>query len=81
MFVIMDTEHYNDKIHQILSDDTKFTKMEKIPTPQLKKKLRALIDSVHAADSSPRFPKLIGTVTPPQISALAATWSAPPTTH
>ena len=53
-----------DKINVILSDNTKFVQINKDPTLQLKKKLRALIDTVHATSNAPRFPSLIGQYQP-----------------
>lgn len=64
MFVIMDKQKYNSKINEILSDADKFKKIERDTTPQLKKKLRALIDTIHSVSDAPRFPNLIGNFQP-----------------
>jgi hypothetical protein len=47
-FVITNTKDYNNKIQEILSDETKFKKIEHDPITELKKKLNKLIDVVNA---------------------------------
>ena len=47
-FVIMNSKDYNKKIQNILSDETKFKKINKDPIDGLKKKLNKLIDVANA---------------------------------
>ena len=63
-FVIMNKENYKQKLNQILSDEDKFQKVEKDPTPQLKKKLRSILETIHAKSSSIRFPMPVGQYQP-----------------
>ena len=42
------------------SDPSKFIPVTKDPTPQLKKKLRSLLDIVHAKSSAPKLPVPVG---------------------
>ena len=60
LFVIMNKQNYVEKIDHILSDQDKFVKSNKDPTPQLKKKLRDLIEIIHAKNGAVRFPMPVG---------------------
>ena len=60
VFVIMNRNDYNRKIDALTSDPSKFIPVTKDPTPQLKKKLRSLLDIVHAKSSAPKLPVPVG---------------------
>ena len=60
IFVILNKEEYVDKINVILEDSEKFVKIDRDTTPQLKKKLRQLIETLHASSSSVRLPMPVG---------------------
>jgi hypothetical protein len=64
VFVIMNRTKYNDQISSMLSDKTKFKKVNKDPIPSLKKELNNLIDVVNAVTGPHHIDKLIGHFTP-----------------
>lgn len=64
IFVIMNRADYSNKINDILSDGNKFIKVDKDPTPQIKKKLRSLIDTVNANSNAPRMTLPVGNFEP-----------------
>ena len=70
-FVIMNMIDYNTKIENILSDQTKFKKINRDPITNLKKKLNALIDNVNAAQGPHHMQKLIGHYKPGYIYGTA----------
>ncbi|XP_076057234.1 uncharacterized protein LOC143034771 [Oratosquilla oratoria] len=59
-FVLIDTEEYLQKLDQILGDTSKFKKITRDPTENLKKKLNKLIDIVNATTGGTKLPKLSG---------------------
>jgi hypothetical protein len=63
-FVILNTDDYKLQINEILKDEDKFVKINTDSTPQLKKKLRKLIETHNAAPSSCNLPKPVGNYLP-----------------
>ena len=60
VYVIMDTEEYNEKMDRILGDTNKFQKLQKDPTIQLKSKMNTLVRSANASQQEIKFPQVIG---------------------
>lgn len=63
-YVVLDKADYESKINILLSDETKFTKLSRDPTLQLKKKLRNLIDTQNACVDATYFAKPTGSYQP-----------------
>ena len=55
VFVIMNRNDYNRKLDALTSDPSKFIPVSKDPTPQLKKKLRSLLEIIHSKSSAPKL--------------------------
>ena len=55
----MNTADYNKKIDDLLADETKFTKIEKDPAPELKTELNKLISTANARNDC-YIPKILG---------------------
>lgn len=55
---------YNKKLDHILHDHTKFKKLNKNPTNQLKSKLNKLINANNAEQNSLKLPKIVGDYRP-----------------
>ena len=58
--VIIDTDEYLQKMDSILNDKTKFVKITRDPTEDLKKKVNKLVDNVNAKAGGIKLPRLIG---------------------
>ena len=71
VFVVMNKQDYTNKIDKIIQDGNKFCKIEKDPTPQIKKKLRSLVEAIHANANAPRFPMPVGHYEPGYIYGTA----------
>ncbi|XP_050691560.1 uncharacterized protein LOC126983104 [Eriocheir sinensis] len=63
-FVIMAKEEYLSKMDSILSDTSKFKKIRRNPTEDMKKKINATCRAINIATKSTRFPKLTGEFSP-----------------
>ena len=59
-YVLIDTSEYLTKINTILSDESKFVKIKKDPTDDLKKKLNGLIHKANKSNSQIKFKYLEG---------------------
>ena len=59
-YVLIDTNEYLTKLDAILSDETKFMKIKRDPTEDLKKKLNGLISKVNKSKSQIKFKCLEG---------------------
>ena len=67
VFVVMDTCYYESKINDFLSDTTKFIKIDKNPTLDLKRKLNKHISIINAVIDGAKLNKLIGHFEPAYI--------------
>ena len=59
LFVVMDTCYYDSKINDFLSDTTKFIKIYKNPTLDLKRKLNKHISTINAVINGAKLNTLI----------------------
>ena len=66
-FVIMNSKDYKEKLNNIVLDESKFKKIKKDPTLELKRDLNKLIDRINAVQDAIHFKKLIGNYTPAYI--------------
>ena len=64
VFVILDREFYENEINQVLSDESKFTKIRKDPTEDLKRELNKHISVVNNSSKSIKFCKREGKYQP-----------------
>lgn len=69
VFVIMDTTYYQEKIAEILGDESKFMKIENDPTVELKRKLNKHIGIVNAVNDDIKLTKLVGHFDPAYLYA------------
>ncbi|XP_076043610.1 uncharacterized protein LOC143026725 [Oratosquilla oratoria] len=63
-FAIIPKQEYLTKMDNILADTSKFTKITRNPTEQIKKKINSVIDTINTSLSSPHFNKLTGDYSP-----------------
>ncbi|XP_064106896.1 uncharacterized protein LOC135215872 [Macrobrachium nipponense] len=59
-FVLIKTAEYRQKLDAILSDSTKFERLTKSPTDEIKKEANDIISSVNAATNAVHIPPIIG---------------------
>ena len=59
VFVVLNRERYTSGIAEILSDDTKFIKIDAVPTETIKKEINELISQVNN-QTDQKLQKLIG---------------------
>ena len=64
MFVILDATEYHQKTATILDDNTKFKKISKNPTDQLKRSANDLINALNKASKTFKFDKITGEYQP-----------------
>ena len=64
IYVILDRKDYDDKINDIISDETKFQKIRADPTDNLKKKANKLIAAANAEVEGVHFREIIGEYKP-----------------
>lgn len=64
IYVILDKEQYKSKLDDILSDQTKFEKLDHNPSNQLKKKLNAIIKHNNGVANNLKLPELVGDYKP-----------------
>ena len=64
VYVIMEKTEYDRKMDAIFDDSTKFKKLQKDPTEQLKKRINQLVTKANAAQDEIIFPKPIGDFSP-----------------
>ena len=64
MYVILNKEDYDNKIQQVLEDTTKFKKLRKNPTEELKKTVNALITANNAEIGSQKLLPISGEYKP-----------------
>ena len=64
VYVIMNKDDYQSKIDDILSDNSKFVKIDKDPTENLKQQANNLISTLNAAVGDLKLPKVIGEFSP-----------------
>ena len=69
VFVVMNTQMYQQKIDEILSDSTKFMKIDKDPTEDLKKQINQLIAQIKQDNKEYPLQKLTGHFEPGYIYA------------
>ena len=67
IFVVLNKTDYHSKLQNILDDTTKFKKLDKNPTNQLKLKINKLIIANNAKLNSTKLPKIIGDYKPSYI--------------
>jgi len=58
--VIIPKAEYLHKMDNILSDNTKFKRITRNPTEDIKKRINAVVKSINAIQSAPKLPKLTG---------------------
>ena len=64
VYVIMKKTEYNEKMDGILLDVSKFQRLEKDPTQELKKKISRLVTLANNQQNTIKFPKIIGDYSP-----------------
>ena len=64
IFVILNKYDYLSKINAILSDNSKFRKIENDPTNELKSKANKLISTLNASQSDVKLSKIVGDFSP-----------------
>ena len=64
IFVVLNKTDYHSKLQNILNDHTKFKKLNKNPTNQLKSKINKLITANNAKLNSTKLLKIIGDYKP-----------------
>ena len=64
VFVIMDRHDYIDKINALLEDESKFERIKKDPTNQVKAKVNRIITSANAVIGDIHFQKISGEFSP-----------------
>ena len=64
LYVILNKEEYHSKINCILSDTTKFVKINKDPTNSIKTKVNKLITTLNATNNELKISKIIGDYEP-----------------
>ena len=64
VFVILDKDYYVNQINQLLSDETKFRKINKDPTDELKRELNKHIDEVNSHSKQIKITKREGKYEP-----------------
>ena len=60
VYVIMKKSEYNEKMNGILLDSSKFQRLVKDPTQELKKKMSRLVSQANNQQDTIKFPKVIG---------------------
>ena len=60
VYVILDKEYYENRINDVVSDEQKFTKIDKDPTNDLKQELNKLIVQCNSVQQDILFPKREG---------------------
>ena len=60
IYVIMDTEEYDEKMDRIFGDTNKFQKLQKDPTDRLKVKINTLVKKANSVQQEIKFPQVIG---------------------
>jgi len=63
-FVILDKSYYNDQINSFLDNSSKFSRIPKDPTEQLKRELNKLISAANNSTDSFKLQKLMGRYEP-----------------
>ena len=63
-YVILNKEEYEEKMHNILSDSTKFKRIEKDPTDAIKKKANNLIEAQNSVVDDFKLKKIVGDFQP-----------------
>ena len=63
-FVIMNKEEYKEKLDQILLDHTKFKKITKDPTEDLKRKVNKLVKENNKKNADLKLPEIVGQHSP-----------------
>ena len=69
VFVVLDREYYTNAINNILSDETKFQRIDKDPTESLKKRLNGLITQINISNNTTKMSKLVSHFEPGYIYA------------
>ena len=64
VYVILDRKDYNDKLDTILSDESKFKRITKDPTSEVKKEANRLITAANAENGGVHFKKIVGEYKP-----------------
>ena len=59
IFVVLNKTDYHSKLQNILDDHTKFKKLNKNPTNQLKSNINKLITANNVEHNSTKLPKII----------------------
>ena len=62
--VLINTDDYHHKLDAILADSTKFKKIRKNPTEEIKKEANQVIDRINALSSSTKIPRIKGDFEP-----------------
>ena len=64
VYVLLNKQDYLDKLNLILADTTKFHRINKDPTNELKQKANSLISTLNAVQGDIHLPKIIGDHSP-----------------
>ena len=64
IYVVMNRGEYIDKINTLLSDESKFKRINKDPTNSLKQKANKLIEALNAAQGDIKMPRIVGDFNP-----------------
>ena len=64
VFVILDREEYDEKVHAILCDKSKFKAISRNPVEQLKRKANDLISAANKHMGEMKIPKIVGEFCP-----------------
>ena len=64
VYVLLDKSEYFEKLNDILSDTTKFQKISRDPTTQLKQEANKLISTLNAAQGDVHMPTIVGDFSP-----------------
>ena len=60
IYVLLNKDEYLSKINDILQDDTKFKKLDRDPTQEIKKRANDLISTLNAVDNNCNISKITG---------------------
>ena len=63
-YVVFNSDTYNSKVNSILSDATKFEKLEKDPSHKIKKSINNLVTCVNAKQDGVKLSKIVGNCAP-----------------
>ena len=74
VYVILDRKDYNDKLDTILSDESKFKRITKDPTSEVKKEANRLITAANAENGGMHFKKISNDLATCTVEASTMDW-------